>query len=77
MRTFVAVGKGVSSQGQLLSCLVWAQKQISDEGQDLVRVFRFRMGERAGRLVAEIMDEGTRWIKGYTIVPVGLKNFHV
>lgn len=77
MRTFVALGENASSKGQLLSCLKWGQEQISATEQQLVRIFRFRMGEQSGRLVAEITVEGTRLIEGYTIASADLSKRHV
>lgn len=77
MRTFVAVGEDASNQGQLLSCITWGQKQISDTNQHLVRIFRFRMGEQPGRLVAEITIEGTRLIEGYTVASKDVSKIHV
>jgi hypothetical protein len=76
MRTFIAVSKDASNQGQLLSCITWGQKQISDNNQDLVRILRFRMGEQSGRLVAEITDEGTRLIEGHVIVSADVSKRH-
>ena len=54
MRSFIAQGRNDHARGQFLFCLGWAQKQIENGNEDFIRVFRCRMGESIGRLVAEV-----------------------
>ena len=76
MRTNIAKGDNSSRSGQLLHCLNWAQSQIESGEETIVHILRIRAGESHGRLIAEITEEGTRYIDGYNSVDASriLKN---
>jgi len=65
MRTFIAQGRNDHARGQFLSCLGWAKKQIENGNEDFIKVFRFRMGESIGRLIAEVDQDGTYVVEGF------------
>ena len=76
VRTNVAKGDNASRSGQLLHCLNWAQSQIESGEESIVHIMRIRAGESRGRLIAEITEDGTRYIDGYSSVDASriLKN---
>ena len=65
MRTNLAKGDNSSRSGQLLHCLNWAQSQIESGEDTIVHIMRIRAGESHGRLIAEITEDGTRYIDSY------------
>ena len=76
VRTNVAKGDNSSRSGQLLHCLNWAQSQIESGEETIVHILRIRAGESHGRLIAEITEDGTRYIDSYNSVDASriLKN---
>ena len=76
VRTNVAKGDNSSRSGQLLHCLNWAQSQIESGEDTIVHIMRIRAGESHGRLIAEITEDGTRYIDSYNSVDASriLKN---
>ena len=68
VRTNVAKGDNSSRSGQLLHCLNWAQSQIESGEDTIVHIMRIRAGESYGRLIAEITEDGTRYIDSYNSV---------
>jgi hypothetical protein len=65
MRTNIAKGDNLSRSGQLLHCLNWAQSQIESGEKTIVHIMRIRAGESHGRLIAEITEDGTRYIDAF------------
>ena len=76
VRTNVAKGDNSSRSGQLLHCLNWAQSQTESGEDTIVHIMRIRAGESHGRLIAEITEDGTRYIDSYNSVDASriLKN---
>ena len=76
VRTNLAKGDNSSRSGQLLHCLNWAQSQIESGEETIVHILRIRAGESHGRLIAEITEDGTRYIDSYNSVDASriLKN---
>jgi hypothetical protein len=65
VRVFFAKGQNDHAQGQFLFCLSWAKKQIENGNEDFIKVFRFRMGESIGRLIAEVDQYGVYSVEGF------------
>jgi len=68
MRTNIAKGDNSSRSGQLLHCLNWAQCQIESGKETIVHIMRIRAGESRGRLIAEVTEDGTRYLEGHNSV---------
>ena len=60
MRAYLALSQNDRAQGQFLFCLDWAKIQIESDNDRLVRIYRFRMGEPIGRLIAEVGHDGIK-----------------
>jgi hypothetical protein len=65
VRTNVAKGDNSSRSGQLLHCLNWAQSQIESGEDTIVHIMRIRAGESHGRLIAEVTEDGTRYLDAF------------
>ena len=65
MRTFIAQGRNDHARGQFLFCLGWAQKRIENGNEHFIKIFRCRMGESIGRLIAEVDQDGVYPVEGF------------
>ena len=79
MRTNIAKGDNSSRSGQLLHCLNWAQSQIESGEETIVHIMRIRAGELHGRLIAEITEDGTRYIDAFEQgeISLSIDNHHL
>jgi len=67
VRAYLALSQNDRAQGQFLFCLDWAKIQIETNNDRLVRIYRFRMGEPIGRLIAEVGHDGIHLIEGFVL----------
>jgi hypothetical protein len=68
MKMYVAKGAKHSTSGQLFYCLAWAQSEIEQDEEVIVHIMRVRVGETHGRLIAEVTEEGTRYLDGCRLI---------
>lgn len=70
MKTFVAMGEKSGKSGHLTECFQWAISKVESGDELLVHVMRCRAGESRGRILAEVSEDGVRYLDGYAVVEV-------
>jgi hypothetical protein len=65
---FATCGRAVHSGG-FVACVQWARERIKTD-QAPVKIVRARAGEREGRVVVEVTQEGERTVPDGRRVPV-------
>ena len=71
MRCYVAKDRGTTYSGSWMSCLAWGSEQVKNAPTLVVKIHSIRMGEKLGRVVAEVTELGVRIIPNGRYLPRG------
>ena len=63
-QVYIAISAKKRHFGGMLSCLVWAHKEVLENPKNIATVFRARPGEKEKRIIAEVTSNGITMIKG-------------
>ena len=71
MKCYIAKDRNTTYSGGWMSCLAWGSKQVQNAPSAVVKIHSIRMGEKFGRVVAEVTQQGVRIIPNGRYLPRG------